>query len=103
MAAHLDRIATRDPTLHAVVALDPDARTRAAEADRALQAGRDPGPLLGIPFGVKDIIDVAGLPTPLWQPTRVPTVRRRRMPSPSHACARLARFRSASSRPTSSR
>ena len=63
MAAHLDRIATRDPTLHAVVALDPDARTRAAEADRALQAGRDPGPLLGIPFGVKDIIDVAGLPT----------------------------------------
>ena len=63
MAAHLDRIAVRDPTLHAVVALDPDAMDRAVEADGALNSGRDPRPLLGIPFGVKDIIDVAGLPT----------------------------------------
>lgn len=31
--------------------------------DDALAMGRDPGPLAGVPFGVKDLFDVAGLPT----------------------------------------
>lgn len=55
--------ATRD-TLHAFVHVHPDLVL--ADADRAdaeLAAGRDRGPLHGIPVGIKDIIDVAGLPT----------------------------------------
>lgn len=63
MAAHLERIAERNPRLHAFVALAPDAQDRAAEADRELASGRNTGPLMGIPFGVKDLIDVAGMPT----------------------------------------
>lgn len=39
------------------------ARAAAAAADRDLQAGVDQGPLVGIPIGVKDVIDVKGLPT----------------------------------------
>jgi aspartyl-tRNA(Asn)/glutamyl-tRNA(Gln) amidotransferase subunit A len=62
--AHLARIAARDPALHAFVALDAEAAlAAAAEADRALASGRDLGPLHGIPIAVKDLIDVAGLPT----------------------------------------
>ena len=39
------------------------ARTEAERLDRELGAGRDRGPLHGIPIAVKDIIDVAGMPT----------------------------------------
>jgi aspartyl-tRNA(Asn)/glutamyl-tRNA(Gln) amidotransferase subunit A len=39
------------------------ARHEAALVDAAIAAGRDPGPLAGVPYGVKDLFDVAGLPT----------------------------------------
>ena len=39
------------------------AREEAAAVDGALAAGRDPGPLAGVPYGVKDLFDVVGLPT----------------------------------------
>lgn len=39
------------------------ARHEAAMVDAAIADGRDPGPLAGVPYGVKDLFDVAGLPT----------------------------------------
>jgi aspartyl-tRNA(Asn)/glutamyl-tRNA(Gln) amidotransferase subunit A len=64
MQAHLDRIAKLDPRLNVFVRLDAEAAlegARAAEAEA--MAGRLRGPLHGVPVGVKDIIDVAGLAT----------------------------------------
>ena len=60
-AAALARIRQRNPQLHAVTHLNPDALTEADRADALLAAG-NAGPLCGIPFLVKDLIDVADLP-----------------------------------------
>jgi Asp-tRNA(Asn)/Glu-tRNA(Gln) amidotransferase A subunit family amidase len=58
----LDRL--RDDPFNAVITLDADrALARAAELDAELAAGRWRGPLHGVAVGVKDLIDVAGLPT----------------------------------------
>ena len=59
----LDRIRARDGELHAYLLVDEDgARAAAREAEDAARAG-DRRLLLGIPICVKDMIDVAGLPT----------------------------------------
>lgn len=39
------------------------ARAAAAEIDAAVARGEDPGPLAGVPFGVKDLEHCAGMPT----------------------------------------
>ena len=39
------------------------ALAEAAAVDSAIAAGRDPGPLAGVPYGVKNLYDVAGLTT----------------------------------------
>ncbi len=53
-----------NPTLNAFVLIDEEgARTAAQTADEELAAGVDRGPLHGIPVAVKDLIDMAGLPT----------------------------------------
>lgn len=39
------------------------ARHEASLVDQAVAAGTDPGPLAGVPYGVKDLFDVAGLAT----------------------------------------
>ena len=53
-----------DRPLLAVTRLLADrARREAAAVDRAIAAGRDPGPLAGVPYGVKDLFDIEGLPT----------------------------------------
>ena len=57
----LDRLAA-DP-YNTVITLDDRALERAAALDAELAAGRWRGPLHGVAVGVKDLIDVAGLPT----------------------------------------
>ncbi len=60
----LGRIAAENPTVNAFVAVD-EARARDAAGliDAKVAAGRDPGPLAGIPLGVKDLEDAAGFVT----------------------------------------
>ena len=72
--AHLARIDELNGATNAVVRLAPDARDRAAEVDRRRRTGAELGPLEGVPFTVKDIIDVAGLPTTLGLPARAKAV-----------------------------
>lgn len=62
----LARIAERNDELNAFVHLDADGARRAAEqVDAQVAAGRAEqlGPLAGVPFGVKDLEDCAGMPT----------------------------------------
>jgi aspartyl-tRNA(Asn)/glutamyl-tRNA(Gln) amidotransferase subunit A len=60
----LRAIDARNAELNAFVHLDADgARRRAGEIDRLVAGGGDPGPLAGVPFGVKDLEDCAGMPT----------------------------------------
>ena len=61
MEACLARIAEREPTIHAFAHLDP-------AAGRAAVPG--PGPLHGIPIGIKDVLDTGDMPSgygsPIW-------------------------------------
>jgi aspartyl-tRNA(Asn)/glutamyl-tRNA(Gln) amidotransferase subunit A len=62
--AALATIARRDPTLNAFTTVTAErarARATAIDADRA--AGRPVGPLAGVPFAVKNLFDIVGLPT----------------------------------------
>ncbi|HZQ26704.1 MAG TPA: amidase [Acidimicrobiales bacterium] len=60
----LDRIAAHNQALNAFVHIDSElARQAAEQVDAAVARGDDPGPLAGVPFGVKDLYDCAGMPT----------------------------------------
>ncbi len=60
----LARIAALDPLLHAFVLVTRErALADAARADHELKSGTDKGPLHGIPYGLKDIYDTAGIRT----------------------------------------
>jgi len=62
--AHLDRIDEVNGWLNAVVrVLADEARSAADAADLALASGAAVGPLHGVPFTVKDGLDLAGHPT----------------------------------------
>ena len=62
--AHLARIDAVNPALNAVIRrLDDEALAAADVADKALAGGDDVGALHGVPFTVKENIDVAGTPT----------------------------------------
>lgn len=62
--AAIARVRATDPGLGAFTDVTAD-RTRAAAArvDAAVAAGRDPGPLAGVPFAAKNLFDIAGLVT----------------------------------------
>ncbi|MDS1135159.1 amidase [Nitratireductor indicus] len=64
LEACLHRIEATDPLLHAFVHLCREtARADARACERELASGLYKGPLHGIPFAVKDLLDVAGLST----------------------------------------
>lgn len=64
VSACLDRIAALEERVGAWAFLDPGhALEQAREADRALREGKAPGPLHGVPVGVKDIFDTKDMPT----------------------------------------
>jgi Asp-tRNA(Asn)/Glu-tRNA(Gln) amidotransferase A subunit family amidase len=61
---YLDRIQRFDPKLRCIITLTRDlAQAQAREADREIAAGKYRGPLHGVPFGVKDLLDTANIPT----------------------------------------
>src|SRR4051794_1568816 len=62
--SRLDRIARLDDRLHSFIRVLADAARAAARAAEAeIAAGKYRGPLHGIPIGLKDIYETAGIPT----------------------------------------
>ncbi len=62
--AALARIRERDPVLNSFTAVtDERALLRAQAIDATRERGEPAGPLAGVPFAVKNLFDVAGLPT----------------------------------------
>jgi amidase len=78
LEAHLEQIATHNPTLNAIVTMDAErAREQAQEAIKALARGEIWGPLHGVPFTLKDAHATAGMRTTTGFPplaNYVPTV-----------------------------
>jgi Asp-tRNA(Asn)/Glu-tRNA(Gln) amidotransferase A subunit family amidase len=61
---YLERVARYDKELRSVITLTSElALERARRADAEIAAGKYRGPLHGIPFGVKDLLDTKGIPT----------------------------------------
>ena len=61
---YLDRLKQHGPKLNCVITLTEDlALKQAAAADERLQAGDESSPLLGIPYGAKDLLATKGIAT----------------------------------------
>jgi Asp-tRNA(Asn)/Glu-tRNA(Gln) amidotransferase A subunit family amidase len=61
---YLDRIQRYDPKLRCVITVTREhALAQAKQADKEIAAGKYRGPLHGIPYGVKDLLDTAGIAT----------------------------------------
>jgi aspartyl-tRNA(Asn)/glutamyl-tRNA(Gln) amidotransferase subunit A len=64
LEAHLARIDAREGEVHAFnLVMADEARAAAAAIDAAVAAGRDPGPLAGVPLALKDNMCTRGIPT----------------------------------------
>jgi aspartyl-tRNA(Asn)/glutamyl-tRNA(Gln) amidotransferase subunit A len=62
--AALDQVARHDPSLNAFITItESRALADAERADAELRAGRDRGPMHGVPYALKDIYDTAGIRT----------------------------------------
>jgi aspartyl-tRNA(Asn)/glutamyl-tRNA(Gln) amidotransferase subunit A len=60
----LGRIEADNPRLNAfILVMASEARQQAREADAELAAGRDRGPLHGVPISIKDLLDIRGTAT----------------------------------------
>ena len=81
--ACLERIAAREPSVQAWQHL---AAEQALAQARRLDAGPTRGPLHGVPFGVKDIIDTADMPTEYGSP-----IHRGHRPGRDAACVAILR------------
>ena len=66
--AALDRVSAYNPSLNAVVTLNDRALDDARALESALAQGTEPGPLCGVPVGIKDVTPVAGLRTTYGSP-----------------------------------
>jgi amidase len=85
----LDRIARLDPTLRSYATLTAErALDDAATLDAETAAGRSLGPLHGVPIAVKDLYDVAGVPTGAGMPIHRDTI-------PTRDATVVARLRAA--------
>lgn len=62
VARSIERCRT-DPYNAVTAVLEHRALARSAEVDRMVEQGVDPGPLAGVPFAVKNLVDVAGVVT----------------------------------------
>lgn len=61
---YVDRLQQFNPKLRCVITLSKDhALEQARQADKEIAAGKYRGPLHGIPWGAKDLLDTAGIPT----------------------------------------
>jgi len=61
---YLDRLEKFNPQLRCAITITRDhALKQAKQADAEISQGKYRGPLHGIPFGVKDLLDTAGIPT----------------------------------------
>jgi len=85
LESHLAVVARREPELHAFnLVTEEQARADAAAVDAAVAAGRDPGPLAGVPVALKDNLCTRGVATTCsslilegWRPPYDATVVRR--------------------------
>lgn len=62
-AFFLERANRLDPKLNSYVSMNDKVLAEAEALDRRIAAGEDPGPLAGVPFGVKDMFCTKGLRT----------------------------------------
>src|SRR3712207_3576715 len=61
--ACMAQVDAHNPRLNALVTLNPRARDEAQALERRIAAGEDVGPLAGVPVGIKDVTEVAGVRT----------------------------------------
>lgn len=63
LQAITERVARYNPSINAMVVLNPRAVVAAGESEARWRVGRPIGPLDGVPVTIKDLVDVAGFPT----------------------------------------